>query len=374
MPEAHARLAPSSAEKWMRCPGQPREAALHADDRTNVHAAEGTAYHELAAECLTIGAKAKKYLGQEVSADGFKFTVDEDGAGHLQTYLDHCRSLIAPGDEYGIEERLRYNDDLWGTADFWCYQKKDRALHIVDLKFGRGVVVEAEDNLQLLTYALMAWRQFHNRGVDKLVITIVQPRAAGPAVKVHEIDPLDAFEFETTLLAALEAISDPKAPLVAGAHCKWCPAAATCEALADYSKAAAKRKLLEKDAENLAANLLHIDGMKAWIAAVEEAAYALANRGVAIPGHKLIAKRATKKWRDEDNLRAELEAKGYKVADFQKTTWLTPAQAIKKLEKDDRNMLDGVIDASSSGTKLVQESDPGKPVEVMTFDVIETTP
>ena len=91
MPGAHAKLGPSSADRWCQCTASVdlidrlTEDGKIAPDSTSVYAAEGTVAHEIREMCLNLGLDPHHFVGRVMSADGFTFTVTEDMASHLQT-------------------------------------------------------------------------------------------------------------------------------------------------------------------------------------------------------------------------------------------------------------------------------------------------
>lgn len=190
---AHATLSPSSASRWLHCPGS---VALHAqvEDTGSTFAAEGTAAHFLAEKCLTQGANAESFIDMvivvhdygtdfEVSLIGvgvcnpIRFTVGDEMAGNVQQYVDYVRSI--PG-ELMVEQRLSIShltgeENSFGTSDAVVLAGDE--IVIIDLKYGRGVKVDAERNEQLAIYALAALREFEFLGEFKRArLVIHQPR------------------------------------------------------------------------------------------------------------------------------------------------------------------------------------------------------
>lgn len=127
---------------------------------------------------------------------------------------------------------------MFGTADFVAYSRERREIHIVDLKYGKGVWVAARNNSQLLYYALGAALTVDGP-VSEIVMTIVQPRTKGDVERTATIDAVELVEWSFKLLEAAAATQAPNAPQVAGEHCKFCPAKGTCLAYQNQSYAAA---------------------------------------------------------------------------------------------------------------------------------------
>lgn len=161
---AHALLGASKAHRWMRCPGS---IALEApiQDTTSAHAEEGTRAHELAAAIL----ERKPFLEDS----------DLEMFNHVMTYVGYVRAE-AEGHTLLIEQRVDYSDvigvpDSFGTAD--CIILAGDTIKIIDLKYGMGVKVDAEENEQLMLYALGALEVFGPVGdFKKAKLVIVQPR------------------------------------------------------------------------------------------------------------------------------------------------------------------------------------------------------
>lgn len=161
---AHALLSASKAHRWMACPGSIRlEDGI--PDTNSSYADDGTRMHTAAAEML---------LGQPVSV-----LLDAEELDVVQTYVDWVQ-LEARGHQLMVEQRVDYSDvigvpDSFGTAD--AIILAGDVIKVIDLKTGRGVKVDAEENEQLMLYALGALEVFGMVGNFKRAkLTIVQPR------------------------------------------------------------------------------------------------------------------------------------------------------------------------------------------------------
>ena len=155
----HARLSPSAASRWMTCPGS---VALSDDikDAGSEHAAEGTAAHEMAERILK-GADGKSLIGLKAE-NGLTFTADM--LTDVLRYVALVQDMVAStSGTLLVEQRLDISHltcekDAKGTSD--CVILAGDTLIVGDLKFGRGVQVDAEDNHQLMIYALAALEAF----------------------------------------------------------------------------------------------------------------------------------------------------------------------------------------------------------------------
>lgn len=379
MQSSHAKLAPSASHRWINCPGSIRMCENVGSTETE-YAAEGTAAHDLAACCLMLGKDAVDYAGEAFAVGKFEFVVDDEMIEAVQLYVDHVRGLIdsAKGEaEFDYEQRLdmrHIHPDVWGTGDTVIYLVEECWLHVVDLKYGKGVVVEAKQNPQLFTYGAGAARRYHNRPLRGITLWIVQPRAPhkdGP-IRSFEADLLELLEFEEELRVRAEATDDENAPLNPGDWCRFCPALATCPA----AKAKATENAITEFAaltdegpegmtpDQIASVLLEADYIFNWVKAVQEFAHAEAVAGRHIPGFKLVAKRATRKWKDEEEATEELSAI-LGDAIYVDPKLRSPAQIEKLVGKKHFSGIEAAHVAKvSSGTNLVPFSDPRPAVKV----------
>lgn len=419
---AHATLAPSAAKRWMACPGSVR-ATAGMPDETSEAAAEGTAAHELCSHCLETGDDPGTFLDMWVdiqARDGKSrfvsldeqptgesamrfFQVDEEMVDAVSMYVEHVRDLYKrPGaDQYlmdmEIEQRLdmtHLHPEIFGTGDATVFDDFRQHLHVVDFKYGKGVVVEADQNPQLLLYAAGAARRYHNRKVAKLTMHIIQPRASHPLgpIRKYEIDLLDLFEFEDELQKAAALTDQPDAPFKAGPHChdSFCKLQATCAVNRAYRLEAAGAEFGEVDIETKfppveglsdeqrGRVLIEADGLLAYVKAVQQKAHDDACAGRMPTGFKLVAKRANRKWRDEaatvEYLTNDIGHK--KQSLYHDPKLKSPAQmehlfpgANKKIRE--AAMTDLVV-KQSSGVNLVPASDPRPPVQMGAGSDFET--
>jgi hypothetical protein len=364
---AHSNLGASSAHRWMACPGSVRLAASVSGIETS-YAVEGTVAHMLAETCLTRKTDAAQYIGTEVFYKKVPHTVDEEMAEAVQVYVDAVRAELKPDDEFNIETKfdlqaITGKAGLFGTNDCSLYRESEGLLIVYDYKHGAGVAVEVENNPQLLYYALGAATRKSNRKLNRVRLVVVQPRCPHPKgpVRSWELDALTLLDWSADLIEAAEATEKPDAPLAGGDHCRWCPASAICPKLKEEAMAAAASDFNpEKGATpaEVAAMLEKVPLVEFWCQSVREYAYAQAEKGVKIPGHKLVAKRATRKWNcDENTVAAALLPHDWAADEIYAKKLMSPAQIEKLVGKEVYAQLTHLVTAESSGHALVPESD-----------------
>ena len=355
---SHAKLSPSAAERWMTCPGSV-VLSEGMPEKSSAFAEEGTQAHEVAENLLSAVAHA---------AD-----VPAEMLAHLAVYVDHVTGL---GGERHVEQRVHVNDVIYGTADAVVWQPDARMLHIVDLKYGAGVAVEVVDNLQLKIYALATLLTFKYPAAH-VTATIVQPRCPhsdGP-VRSVTYDVVELLDFHADLedAAARVATAVDRAPVMGDGGftmdylrpsekgCRWCLAAPKCPALKSKAQTLAKQVFapgLPYDPKALAETLDFLPILEGWIKNTREFGYSEAERGNEIPNWKLVEKRATRKWRDENAAIIWLRENHDPDDDgFMESKLMSPAAIEKLLPKEKRDVLDELCVKESSGHTLVHESD-----------------
>ena len=304
-PAAHAKLGPSAAKRWMTCPGSVAAiAACPVEDTASEAAAEGTAAHALAEILLRerIELKGQGALLKEWKAEyGEKYDANELKAG-VMPYVDKVSE--AWGELGGrkrarllLEQRVFVIDGVYGTADAVIISDKG-VLHVLDLKFGRGVRVEAEDNPQLRCYALGALRDAElEQDIHEARMTIVQPRhkdGGHTSTVVMTAEALHAWGDE--LAAAAEATKVEGAPRVPSeGGCLFCPAAPWCPERAAFVAEAvgldASTGLTSDPAdyspEVLAEAMNSVEAVEGWCKAVRREALRQAGTEEGLPGWRL---------------------------------------------------------------------------------------
>lgn len=222
----HYRLSPSSAYRWLRCPGSARDdLPSRGGDAANL----GTLAHKIL-EC-----KLKVETVPQDVEDDFQdlSTYDQDTMmGSVTLFYDFVNSLDCFVWSSELKLKHEVTPDHGGTMDFVGLKKVDDEIHmyVVDLKYGTVVEVGAQDNDQLKCYANLALQFFKAKGYEptKVFGVIIQPRV-NPEPDVSEYSLEDLFLHDYSVF---EAYADDR--IEAGDHCTYCPLLAGCKAASDY--------------------------------------------------------------------------------------------------------------------------------------------
>ena len=374
MASQHALLSPSSADRWMLCPGAVAMEQGLPDTGDSLYRDEGTAAHFLASECLSTDTHPATHLGKSIFVgavpDGFdgavwgitdhagfvireEFTIDGDMAGFVNAYVQAVKHH-AEGGTLLVEQSLPIGHltgevGATGTGDAVVIVGTELQVH--DLKYGRGQRVSAENNRQLMIYALGALHNVQDFAeITSVRLFIHQPRVHHTASEWLVPDGvLDAFAISVGERAfhALQVLNSEK-PEAYAHHlrpsddaCLWCKAKADCPALAklvsdtvgaqfDTLDDIAPIAVAADSADDLATKLSACDLIEDWVKAVRAAAYARLNAGEDVPGFKLVrGKRGNRQWQDEKEAEALLKSMRLKVDEMYDLKLISPTSAEK---------------------------------------------
>lgn len=399
----HSELGASGMSRWSKCPASVA-LVRGLSNKPGPAAERGTAVHEVAEAMLrkrlllntaednilygfTSDFPLSHYIGKIVNG----IVIDEELATIARDYVDECLKILRPGDQVWIERQFDLDTlapglDMFGTADLVAYRSTEQLLIVIDLKSGAGITVQAENNPQLLYYALGAALSLPGLLIDQVEMYIIQPRVSDP-VKSTWIDSLDLLDWSADLLAAARATQAADAKAVAGEHCRFCLAKRACITYELHALDAARDDFdviegeitvsmpdpAELSAEDLARRLDLIPMLKDWIKTMEAMAFQRLSRKDEIPGYKLVAKKSTRRWRDEKAAVEWMVANGLTPDEAVKKVVISPAQA-EKLAWD-LTRFGELVTSESTGLTLVPDTDNRPAVTVVSaeddFDLIE---
>lgn len=300
MPDEHARLAPSASSRWISCPGSVRlSEAIGRKESTTPAATEGTLAHELAemrASLLfgkiTAGAYATWHTDWQRRC-GLTNEQLVEMHRHVDSYVQLLRHRMSshPHSQLQLEQSLPSGiEGCWGTSDAVIVSPTH--IEVVDLKYGKGLRVNAATSSQLRLYGLGALDMYSDvlGETEEITLTIFQPRMDNVASVTLTPAELRAWREEIRPVAA-EALL-PGARFAPGEDtCRFCPAAGQCTAQMRASTAAdfgTPAELLTP--EQMAESLRLLPQIRSWCDAVVEASLHRAySEGVRIPGWKVVS-------------------------------------------------------------------------------------
>jgi hypothetical protein len=369
----HAKLSASGSARWLACPGSVKaESGLK--DKASPFAREGTYAHELAELVLENGGNAWDWVGKQL-IENPAHTVDEAMAGYVQEFVDYCTQLN--GIQY-YEERVDFSDwvpEGFGTSDVIVYDSNTQTLHVVDLKYGQGIRVDAQDNSQGVLYGLGAYSDYGMiYDIKRVHIHIHQPRLDHISVWELTLDELLRWG-EWISERAKVCLEDDAERIPGEKQCVFCKAKATCPALMRHSEAVLMADFDAFEPVNidaisdakLATVLENKKLIAGWLDAVEQLAVTRIAAGDGFPGYKLVAGRSIRQWSSataaETKLAELLDDKAY-----QPRKVISPAQAEKALGKKRANEIGGLIVKPEGKPTLAPESDKRPPVQISAKD------
>ena len=313
-PNKHAILSASSSHRWLGCTPSARLEQEFADHETEA-AAEGTAAHALCEH------KLRKALKMRSKKPVSKYDCDEMDV-YTDAYVQFVLEAISEAKQNCadptvlIEQKLDFScyvPDGFGTGD--CLIVADKNLHIIDFKYGQGVLVDAEENPQMMLYALGALKLFDCLyDIETVSMSIFQPRREN--VSTWTIAVSDLMDWaENTLIPKAELAFKGEGEYIPGAWCQFCKASVKCRARAEAKLELAKFEFAQPPLlsdEEIEEILGKLDDLTKW--ANEIAAYAqeaAINHGKVWTGFKLVESRTNRKYTDEDAVIEAAKAAGY---------------------------------------------------------------
>lgn len=366
----HALLSASGASRWLNCTPSARLEEKFEESAASVYADEGTLAHEFAELNLRYanGEIAKKDLNIELKRlrkdKLYSLEIEE----HVATYVGIVMEMLLTSKQVTkdakllIEERYDFSHIVeggFGTGDATIIA--DKVMTITDLKYGKGVKVEANDNSQLKLYALGALKRFDLAfDIHTVRLVIVQPR----------LEHFDQYEISVEdLIIWANDIVKPRAAdaylgkgiKVAGSWCKWCKVKALCNTLAEENIRLAQHEFKDPHLltdKELVAIFNQQPMLVDWVKAVGDYLLTQALKGTKYTGLKVVEGRSQRKWLDEQKAIEALTLARYNKKDFM-VTELATITAIEKLvgKAAFGPLLNAYIVKPPGAPALVSESD-----------------
>lgn len=373
MPNNHAILSASSSHRWLECPPSAKLCSEQPDTASE-YAQEGTDAHALCEQ------KLKALLGMETTdpTENLTYYNEEmercanEYAVYVSEQVEKTKS-VCKGPVVLVEQRLdfsRWVPEGFGTGD--CVIVADGTLTIVDMKYGLGILVSAENNPQMMLYALGALELFDSiYDINTVSMTIFQPRRDN--ISEHTISKEDLLRWADEVLAptALLAIKG-EGEFKAGDHCRFCKAKSNCRKRAEFNL-----ELTHYDFEppatldniEIAAVLAKADELVSWVTDVKEYALRQALSGVTYDGFKVVEGRSNRKYTDENAVVDAVKAAGFDPYEHNVLgiTAMTALLGKKKFTE----LLGGLIEKPQGKPTLVPMSDKRPTVNTAQEDFME---
>lgn len=366
-PQKHALLSASSAHRWLHCPPSAKLTAGVTETPSEA-ALQGTAAHALAEH------KLRRALKQQSKRPVSKYEDDEMNT-HTDDYVSYVleqyeqAKQVTSGAVIYIEQHLDFSNVVpggFGTGD--CLIVADGTLHVIDLKYGLGVLVEAEWNPQMMLYAIGALALFDALyDIEQVALTIFQPRRENVSTWTISVTELNKWA-EHTLKPAAELAAKGEGEFYAGAWCQFCRIASTCRARAETNLELAKFEFAppaELSPAEVAKVLTQIPELTRWASDVQNYALSQALSGELYEGFKLVAGRSIRKYTDETAVAEAAKAAGYR--DIYKRSLLT-ITAMEKLmgKKNFSEILGNLVVKPEGKPTLVPLSDKRPELQIST--------
>lgn len=400
----HAILSPSAAHRWLNCTPSARLEMLEPERPTSVYALEGTEAHELAYIKLSYMLGFITQALYETLFKGFIMKAKFYNAEFNEYVNEYCEEVM---NTITIDYQELYEKNLLkihlevnvnfedvvpegsGTSDVLIVGPN--FIHCIDLKYGKGVAVDAHDNPQLRLYVLGGLKKYRLQGIfTEARMTIIQPRLNSKSTDTVLVSELNEWALNYVKPRAELAFSG-KGELTPGSHCKFCARKGKCEALADAQLEAARKEfeiVVEENKDAPAAEVLDPRNMtpemiarvleiapkfQEWFESVKSyARREMLNGLLKIPGFKIVRGKSNRVMTDPDAIAEILRTSGFSEDDYMEPRKLLGLTALEKnVGKSLFNSLAGDYIVKPEGAPtVVPESDKRPALEANEYKLL----
>ena len=359
MPNKHAVLSASSSYRWLACPPSALLCAKE-KDVSSEFAVQGTDAHSLCEY------KVKKSLGQKSEDPTENLTYfNQEMADCSDMYAQYVMEQVQKAKEKCkdpivlVEQRLDFSKWIpegFGTGD--CVIVADETLTVIDFKYGVGILVEAENNPQMMCYALGVLSIFDGiYDIKEITMTIFQPRREHVSTFTISKEALLSWA-EETLAPTAQLASKGEGEFKAGSHCQFCKVKATCRKRAEYNLELARydfempANLKDEEIEVI---LSKADELISWAGDIKEYALQQAVGGKEWKDWKLVEGRSNRRYVNETAATDKVQSAGYDPYEHKilGITAMTKLLGKTKFEE----LLSGLIEKPQGKPTLVPMSD-----------------
>jgi hypothetical protein len=371
---AHAILSASGSKRWLSCtPSARLEATLPEPQRNHTgfdFSKEGTTAHTLAEIKL-------RHHYNQIDTEEYKRELEiikltqyynEEFESYVDNYVLYVRSQIGDNDKPLFEQKVDFSDwvpDGFGTADVVVLSK--HSIHVIDLKFGRGIPVSAKDNSQLRLYALGAWSKFKEEFPDitEVKYTIHQPRLdsiTSDQTTVHKLVDWSNYFVKPKAKKAWSGSGD----FIPGDWCQFCRAKAQCRARADFNTELAASEfrdpplLSQQEIQNV---LSKAQDLRTWVNDVEDFSLNQAVTKNIIPtGYKLTTSVTHRKITDSQLAAQVLKERGIPETQIWEPVKMKSIATLEKLAAKGQvvSWLGDLVQRPEGQPKLVRDTTTAK--------------
>lgn len=369
----HALLSASGASRWLNCTPSAKLEEAYGEKKESIYAKEGTLAHELSELYLrkdTLHSITEEEFEQQLEQLMSNDLFSEEMLDTIPIYTEYCDEQFIAAlanntfAQIELEQKLdltEYVPDSFGTAD--CIIFSDGVMEVIDLKYGKGVPVYAEWNMQLMLYGLGAFRKYDTLyDIEEVRLTIVQPRINN--ISTWQISVQELLEWaESELRVKADLAFAGEGELNAGGWCRFCSVANRCRKLYEQQLEIAKYEFAEPSLltdDEIADVIRRAPKLVEWANTIAEYAREKAIDGKNWPGFKLVEGVSRRTWlSEEEAVKAIFERFPEISEDDVYNVKLKPITSIEKLigKKRFEELLSDIVVKPQGKPTLVSEDD-----------------